>query len=135
MPETNIFPVRQAHAPDTPPVTRPLEARAPPTAQPPMLRSPEDSGGAQDPPRDAHEPVRPPVEGFVAAPVMPRPVPTPPAAPAIPVPAVPNVRGSPVQLPRPTIWDLTHSQVCHYRLQRGAQLERLLRNLTQLLDG
>ena len=105
----------QGQAPDTPAGPRPVAAREPPPTPPTMPR--------------------PAAEGPLVPPVMPRPVPDPPSAPAIPVPAVPNVRGSPVQLLQPTIWDLTHSQVCHYRLQRGAQLGRLLRNLTQLLDG
>ena len=126
---------RQDQAPDSPADPQPRETMAPPPTPPPMPRSAESSGGASGVPCALDGCVRPPMAGRATAPEMPRPVPDPPAAPAIPVPAVPNVRGSPVQLLRPTIWDLTHSQVCHYRLQRGAQLERLLRNLTQLLDG
>ena len=113
-----------------------MVAREPPQTPPAMPRpavvGPDVPTVMQRPGQD---PSRPAAEGPSASLVMPRPVPDPPSAPAIPVPTVPNVRGSPVQLLQPTMWDLTHSQVCHYRLQRGAQLERLLRNLTQLLDG
>ena len=109
-------PCVQSQAPRTPAGPRPATASELPPSPPSMLRS----GPAEMP---------------TSPPTMPRPVPDPPSPPAVPVPAVPNVRGSPVQLLHPTIWDLTHSQVCHYRLQRGAQLERSLRNLTQLLDG
>ena len=143
------LPVRVAQAderlgPDAPPAPEPADGREQRVRSPPQERP--LSAAVPDPlvrslPQD-RAPITPMCPTPATSPVapslpspMPQPVPDPPSPPAVPAPAVPSVRGSPVQLLHPTIWDLTHSQVCHYRLQRGAQLERLLRNLTQLLDG